>query len=47
MDTGAESSAIVDEVCRETDGTEEFVEQVNGAEVAQKLLRQIEQLGAG
>jgi len=48
MSQGEDTPETVDDLCQETDGTSEFVDKVNGAEIAQKLFKQIEQLqGAG
>ena len=44
MSQGDDAPELVDDIGLETDGTSDFVEQVNGAEIALKLLKQIEEL---
>ena len=38
------TSELVDELCQEWDSTQEFIDKVNGTEIARKLLVQIERL---
>ena len=44
MDQVAETSESSDEPCEATDGTNEFIDEVNGTEIARKVLKQIERL---
>ena len=44
MSQGEDAPETVDDIVQGTDGTSEFVEQVSGAEIALKLLKQIEEL---
>lgn len=44
MNQGEDASETVSDICQDPDGTSEFVDKVNGAEIAEKLLKQIEEL---